>query len=337
MNTFIKYDFFAPHWLWLLIVVPVLFVFLWYKENNRKGDWKYTSLIGEQKKLETWYIPLIRKLLIVNYCIVACLLIVAMAKPYDWTERQDMNHQYKDGIDIVLTIDISRSMLATDFFPSRIEVAKKVAKDFVDARTNDRIGLVAYAGQAFTACPTTTDYRTLKQQIDALNCEINIEPGTAIGIGLGTAVTRLRNDSIRSKVIILITDGSNNMGNISPIEAAELAKAKNVKVYTIGMGRQIHTTNQQQNYSSFANIEPELDETTLMEIAQRTNGMYFNASNENGLRKIYSEIDKMEKRIIIDTYFQGNPPANPHKVLSLALLLLMIAWIVPNLLFWKND
>jgi len=336
MTHFLKYDFFAPHWLWLLLCIPLLLVFLWYKETIRHGDWKYTGLVSEQKDYGAWYIYAIRRLLIINYCVVIFLIILAMAKPYDWSDRKDTHHIYKDGIDIVLTIDVSRSMLANDFYPNRIEVAKKVAKEFVQGRTNDRIGLVAYASQAFTVCPTTTDYRIIQQQIESLNCEMNIEPGTAIGIGLGTAVTRLRNDSIRSKIIILITDGSNNMGDVSPIEAAELAKAKNVKVYTIGMGMPINTSNNTITNQQYNN-EPELDEATLRNIAKITNGKYFNAKHENALREIYDEIDKMEKNIIIDTYFQGNPPANPYKLLSAALSLMIIGWIIPHFLFWNND
>jgi len=330
-----KYDFFAPLWLWLLLCVPLLLGWMWYCELHKKGDWKYTGSIDDQKRYGTWYIHWIRKALLLNCAVVTALLVLSMAKPYDWEEPEHTYHQHKNGIDIILTIDVSGSMMETDFYPSRIEVAKKVAKEFVDGRRNDRIGLVAYAGQAFTACPTTTDYKVLKKQIDALNCNLNIEGGTAIGVGLGTAVTRLRNDSIQSKVIILITDGSNNMGTIAPLEAAQLAKAKDIRVYTIGMVPAMN--NQQKPLAILQEKEPDIDEATLMEIARQTKGSYFRASNEQGLRNIYAEIDKMEKRLIIDQHVKSEPPANPDSLLSAAFLLMIISWSIPHLLFWNND
>lgn len=336
---FWEYDFFAPQWLWLLFVVPVLFFFLWRSETKKPGEWKYTGTVSNQKKYGSKFIHIIRRVFIVNVCVILALLIVAMAKPYNWNDHIDNNHDYKNGIDIILTIDISGSMLETDFQPNRIEVAKKVAKEFVDGRKSDRIGLVAYAGEAYTACPATTDYEVLKKQIDALDCYANIEGGTAIGVGLGTAVTRLRNDSIPSKVIILLTDGSNNMGDISPDEAADLAKAKKVRVYTIGVGAQgggTMTVN-----TPFGKIQQQmgsdLDENTLQRIAAKTDGKYFRATDEKSLREIYAEIEKMEKRKIIDRHFQSEPPAMPQSFLGTALLLIVIGWSVPRFLFRQND
>jgi len=322
MLQIFKYDFFAPHYLWFLLVVPFLFIYLWVKENRRAGDWNYTGLSSDQKQYNTFFIPFLRKSFILINCLVLSCLLLALAKPYNW--HAPHSHHLKEGIDIVLAIDISGSMQETDFYPSRIEVAKKVAKEFVDGRKTDRIGLVAYAGQAFTACPTTTDYNMLKQQIDALHCEMNIEGGTAIGLGLGTAVTRLRSDSIASKVIILITDGSNNMGNVSPLEAADWAREKKIKVYTIGMGNP-------------SDHESDLDEQTLKEIARITKGKYFRASNERGLRIIYDEIEAMEKRSIIDRYFQHEPPSDPTSILYIALFLMFITWSCPYFLFFNHD
>lgn len=332
---FWEYEFFAPHWLWLLIVVPVLFWLLWQAETKKPGEWKYTGTVNNQKQFGSKVIYLVRRVLIVNVCLALAFMIVALAKPYNWNDHVNNNNDYKNGIDIILTIDISGSMLEGDFAPNRLEAAKKVAKEFVDGRSGDRIGLVAYAGAAYTACPATTDYEILKKQISALSCYTNIEGGTAIGVGLGTAVTRLRNDSIVSKVIILLTDGSNNMGEITPEEAADLAKAKNIRVYTIGVGgdggSMINTP--------FGVIQQgsELDEGTLQRIATKTDGKYFRAKDEKSLREIYAEIEKMEKRKIIDRHFQSEPPAMPLSFLGTALLLTVVGWGIPRFLFRQND
>lgn len=327
---FWEYDFFAPHWLWLLLIVPVLFWLLWRAETRKPGEWKYTGTVNHQKQFGSKVVHLIRRLLIVNVCLALGFMIVALAKPYNWNDHVNNNTDFKNGIDIILTIDISGSMLEGDFSPNRLEAAKKVAKEFVDGRKGDRIGLVAYAGAAYTACPATTDYEILKKQISALTCYANIEGGTAIGVGLGTAVTRLRNDSLPSKVIILLTDGSNNMGDITPEEAADLAKAKNIRVYTIGVGAQ-------GGSSLFGMQDSDLDEGTLQRIAAKTDGRYFRAKDEKGLREIYAEIEKMEKRKIIDRHFQSEPPAMPSSFLGAALLLAILGWGVPRFLFRQND
>ncbi len=343
MNTILNirfwdYDFFAPHWLWLLIIVPFVFFLLWRSETRKPGEWKYTGTVQNQKQYGSQFIHLIRKGLILNSCLILVFVIIALAKPYNWNDHVNNNHDYKNGIDIILTIDISGSMLEMDFQPNRIEVAKKVAKEFVDGRKGDRIGLVAFAGAAYTACPTTTDYAILKKQIDGLSCYTNIEGGTAIGLGLGTAVTRLRNDSIPSKVIILLTDGSNNMGDISPEEAADLAKAKNVRVYTIGVGASGGTMSINTPFGTMQRpIESDLDETTLKRIAAKTDGKYFRATDEESLRNIYDEIEKMEKRKIIDRHFQSEPPAMPESFLNAALLLAIFGWVLPRFIFKQND
>ncbi|HLU86380.1 MAG TPA: VWA domain-containing protein [Taishania sp.] len=333
-----SYEFFAPHWLWLLLLLPVLYWYLLRKDAQKDGEWKFTGSTKQQVVYHSNKIVLIKKLLLGIFVLGLGFLIVAMAKPYNWREYVASNQDYKDGIDIILTIDISGSMLEQDFLPNRIEVAKKVAKEFVDGRRGDRIGLVAYAGEAYTACPATTDYEVLKKQIDALDCYAKIEAGTAIGVGLGTAVTRLRNDTIPSKVIILLTDGSNNAGNISPDEAADLAKAKNVRVYTIGVGDDVggmtHITTPFGIIQQMMDVD--LDEETLKRIADKTDGKYFRAKDEESLRAIYGEIEKMEKRKIADNHFQSEPPAMPEKFLKLALWCILIGLLTNKLLFREN-
>jgi len=208
---FWEYDFFAPNWLWLLCTVPVILFIIYRLEKNRKGEIKYSGTAKQQKKIGSQWIVRLREIMLIIYGLIAVLLILAMAKPFHWAQYDDFDKDYKEGIDIVIAMDVSGSMLAEDFKPNRLEASKKVAKEFVDGRKGDRIGLVAYAGEAYTACPPTLDYTVLKKQIDGISGD-RIERGTAIGIGLGTAVTRLRSDSLASKVIILLTDGVDGGG-----------------------------------------------------------------------------------------------------------------------------
>jgi Ca-activated chloride channel family protein len=231
-------------------------------------------------------------------------------------------------------MDISVSMLAKDFEPNRLEAAKEVAKEFVDGRRGDRIGLVVYAGEAYTACPATLDYGVLKSQIDLLGNQ-NIEGGTAIGTGLGTAVTRLRSDSLESKVIILLTDGSNNAGKIDPMTAAELARAKSVRVYTIGVGSngEAPTPVITPFGIRYESMPVEIDEETLQKIASTTGGKYFRAADKQGLKAIYGEIDQLEKRRMIDKRYHAEPPATPMAFLNWAIVFLLASWIVEKSLF----
>ncbi len=335
---FWEYEYFAPNWLWLLALVPVALFILYALENSRKGDVKYSRSTADQQSIASRSIHLLRQALLFTYGIIAVLLIIAMAKPYHWSQHDDFNTDFKDGIDIILAMDVSLSMMAQDFLPNRLEASKKVAKEFVDGRTGDRIGLVVYAGEAYTACPATLDYTILKEQIDKISGD-RIEGGTAIGTGLGTAVTRLRNDSIASKVIILLTDGSNNSGEITPLEAAELAKAKNIRVYTIGVGR--NGTAPSPVITPFGvqyqNMAVEIDEVTLMKIAETTNGQYFRATDNKSLQAIYKEIEKLEKRKMEDQHYKSEPPSNPQAFLNWAFVLSIIVWGINHLVFRHSE
>jgi len=334
---FWEYDYFASGWLWLLLIVPVAGYVLYRKEKNRTGDFKFSRTLSEQKQLSTSWIFYLRYGLIFSWLLVASLLITAMAKPYHWSQHEVSDKNYKDGIDIILAMDVSLSMMAMDFTPNRLEASKKVAKEFVDGRVGDRIGLVVYAGEAYTACPATLDYSILKQQIDNISGD-RIEGGTAIGTGLGTAVTRLRNDSIKSKVIILLTDGSNNAGEITPIMAAELAASKNIRVYTIGVGSQGNAKSPVITPFGvqYQNMPVEIDEETLKQIAATTGGIYFRATDTKSLKEIYKEIEKLEKRKMEDQHFKSEPPSNPSAFLNWAFILLILNWSIKQILF-KDD
>lgn len=226
-------------------------------------------------------------------------LVVALARP------QVRNEEHKvagEGVDIILTIDVSGSMLAQDFSPNRMEAAKEVAANFVDSRPTDRIGLVIFSGESFTLSPATTDKAVLKTQIYNIRSGL-LEDGTAIGSGLATSVDRLRSSKSKSKVVILLTDGENNGGLIDPNTAKEIAKAEKVKVYTIGVGTEGYAPMPQQVAGGIVmqREKVNIDEKLLKEIADETGGRYFRAKDNESLRNIYSEIDKLEKSRIEDT------------------------------------
>ena len=203
-----EYDFYAKHWLWLLILVPGIFLAQYYLTRKRSGHLRFSRSENEQRNMGTEWVRYFRWAITLLQIFAVSLMIIALARPYN-AHIDPPRVDYKNGIDIILSIDASGSMLAQDFQPNRLEAAKAVAQEFVDTRKGDRVGLVVYEGEAYTACPATLDYAMLKKQIEQIEPGF-LEPGTAVGNGLGVAVTRLRNDSLKSKVIILLTDGSNN-------------------------------------------------------------------------------------------------------------------------------
>lgn len=320
-----------------MLVVPVLLVYLFVRERRNAGSFVISNSEHKVANKHNWILR-VRELIILCLAFASCMLIFAMAKPFHWSMHSDIEKNYKNGIDIVITMDVSGSMMAQDFNPNRLEAAKNVAIDFVDGRKGDRIGLVAFAGEAYTACPPTLDYEILKKQIKSINGDI-IGGGTAIGIGLGTAITRLRNDSIQSKVVILLTDGVDTGSEVSPLMAAELARSKNVRVYTIGVGSrgEAQTLVQTPFGSMYQATEVELDETTLKKIAAKTGGKYFRAVDENSLRDIYAEIERLEKRKMEDEQFKSEPPATPIAFLNWAFVCVLISVSALSLLFLRND
>jgi Ca-activated chloride channel family protein len=329
------YDYLSPWWLLFLLIVPIIAYFALTIENKRSGDYKFTGTEKQQQNLKKNWISNVRYGILTAQLFALVLLIIAAAQPVSKNNNSAIEKRYKEGIDIVIALDISTSMLAKDFEPNRLEASKQLAKDFIQSREGDRIGLVAYSGEAYTACPPTLDYNILNNQIDQLD-KINLQDGTAIGTGLGTAVTRLRNDSLPSKVIVLLTDGSNNAGDIDPGTAAELAKAKNIRVYTIGVG----TNGEAPTPVSitpfgihYEKMPVEIDEETLKNIADITGGKYFRATDNEGLKSIYDEIDKLEKSKISSNIYNNNLEANPEAFLNWSLMLLLIGWLTKRFLF----
>ena len=257
-------------------------------------------------------------------------MVVALARPQSSLSRQEMT---VEGIDIVMAMDISGSMLAEDFTPNRLEAAKKVAADFIEGRKSDRIGLVVFAGQAFTQVPLTVDHRVLLQQLGAVKSGV-VRDGTALGDGLATAINRIKDSEAKSKVIILLTDGVNNQGSVDPLSAAEIAKLYGIRLYTIGvgsLGKAPYPFRDQMGRVHYQNIDVEIDEALMEQMAGLTDdGRYFRATNRKALQEIFSQIDDMEKsRIDVTQYAQTKDEQAPWLWLALAALVLelLLRWV----------
>ena len=283
----------SPYYLWLLtLLMPMIGYYVWRTLQGGAAI-QISSVAGVVRAPRTvrYYL---RHLPFALRAAAFALLVVALARPQDVEQNVRTN---AEGIDIMLAIDVSGSMLARDFKPDRITAAKEVAGSFIADRYGDRIGLVAFAGEAFTQSPLTTDQSTLQTLLARIRSGL-IEDGTAIGNGLATAINRLRESDAKSKVIILLTDGVNNRGEIAPVMAAEIAKEQGIRVYTIGVGsRGTAPTPAIDMFGNmtFVQAKVEIDEKTLQEIADATGGRYFRATDNEKLRAIYDEINRLEK------------------------------------------
>ena len=283
----------SPYLLWLLVaLLPIVGYYIW--KTLRGGATIQISSVDAVLHAPRTVRYYLRHLPFALRITALGLLVVALARPQD-VER--LSHTNTEGIDIMLSIDVSGSMLARDFTPDRITAAKEVAGSFISDRYGDRIGLVAFAGEAFTQSPLTTDQGTLQTLLSRIRSGL-IEDGTAIGNGLATAINRLRESEAKSKVIILLTDGVNNRGEIAPMTAAEIARAQGIRVYTIGVGTEgmaPYPAVDMFGQTTFVQQKVEIDEKTLSSIAELTGGRYFRATDKEKLRAIYDEINRMEK------------------------------------------
>lgn len=286
-------QFVHPHFFWLLLVLPVLGWLYRRRYQRRYATIRMPSLEGVAGT-RTWRSRL-RPTLPVLRALAVVALIIALARPQRTLQEQEIK---AEGIDIMLAMDLSSSMLARDFEPDRLEVCKRVAAEFVDKRTYDRLGLAVFAGEAFTQTPLTTDHKVVKEFLANLECGI-LEDGTAIGMGLATAVNRLKDSPSKSKVVILLTDGVNNAGYIKPVTATEIAQEYGIRVYTIGVGSNgdalTPVSRRTDGRYIFGLARVEIDVDLLKQIADMTGGRYFRALSEEGLEEIYDEIDSLEK------------------------------------------
>lgn len=281
-----------PFYFLLFLLLPLI---VWWQRKNKtpqQAAFRLTSLSAFQAVRPSWRVRWRPILLVLRY-IGLIALVVALARPQTSDVSETMD---SDGVDIVLSIDVSGSMLAEDLKPNRIEAAKQVASAFIDQRANDRIGLVIFSGESFTQCPITIDHNILKEQLQSIESGM-LQDGTAIGMGLATAVDRLRHSKAKSKIIILLTDGVNNTGLIDPSTALEIAKSFKLRVYCIGVGTRGEALSVVQTPQGLQKkmVPVEIDEALLKNIANQTGGKYFRATNNSSLSAVYKEIDALEK------------------------------------------
>jgi Ca-activated chloride channel homolog len=298
-----KLSFLNPEFFWLFLLIPIAGVWLYWKRNEQSANLKISSTQGFKGSNSFWV--KLKPLLNLMRLLALSSLIVAMARP----RTVDISNQTKTtrGIDIVMAIDVSGSMLAKDLKPNRMEALKDVAANFVNERPNDRIGLVLYASEAYTKTPVTSDKAVVLEAIKGIKYDMVLQDGTGIGMGLATAVNRLKDSKAKSKVIILMTDGVNNAGFIEPETAADIAKQYGIKVYTIGIGTNGMADFPYQMTPSgqilFQMMKVEIDEQLLKNIARKTDGQYFRATSNSKLAEIYASINKLETSEIKELRF----------------------------------
>jgi len=312
---------FAYPWiLYFLILIPLMALWYWFRGRKLQTSINYSSLNIFSGLKPTWrerlkYLPNILRMLAV------ALLIIALARPQNFQSGENV---YSEGIDIAMVLDISGSMLAEDLKPNRLDAAKGVIDEFIQARTSDRIGLVVFARDAFTQCPLTIDYSVLRNLLSEIKSGM-IEDGTAIGNAIANGVNRLKDSKAKSKVMILLTDGVNNAGEVDPISAAQIAKTFNIRVYTIGVGTRGEAPYPVQTPFGirYQMVPVEIDENVLKQIAETTNGEYFRATDTQKLKEIYNTIDKLEKtKLEITSYRNAKELFYPWLVGGLLLLVL---------------
>ena len=314
-----------PYLLWLLVLLAPMIAYYIYRTLQGGAAIRISTIEGVRRAPRTlryW----LRHAPFVLRCAAFVLLVVALARPQDVDEQRRSS---AEGIDIMLAVDVSGSMLARDFKPDRITAAKEVAGRFIADRYGDRLGLVVFAGEAFTQSPLTTDQSTLQTMLSRIRSGI-IEDGTAIGNGLATAINRLRESDAKSKVIILLTDGVNNRGEIAPLMAADIAADMGIKVYTIGVGtrgKAPYPVVDMFGNMSFQPMDVEIDEKTLEGIAERTGGRYFRATDNDKLQSIYDEINQLEKSKVEVTDY------TVYHERSLALLLAALGVLLLEFVF----
>ncbi len=314
---------FAHPWFLLgLVLVPLMAAWYVWRYRKQEAALQHSNLglfdgIGRSLRVRLRWLPYALRVVAVG------AMVVALARPQSQLSRQEMT---VEGIDIVMAMDLSGSMLAEDFKPNRLEAAKKVAADFIDGRKNDRMGLVVFAGEAFTQVPLTIDHQVLLKQLGSLKSG-TIRDGTALGDGLATAINRIKDSEAKSKVIILMTDGVNNQGSVDPLSAAEIAALYDIRLYTIGvgsLGKAPFPFRDQFGRVHYQNVDVEIDEDLMQKMSAATvDGRYFRATNKKALQEIFEQIDEMEtSKIDVTQYAQTKDEHAPWLWLALVALLL---------------
>ena len=323
-------EFASSYFLYGLIIIPLLIVWYIFLGRKHQAYVKFSDTGFFKGMPKSWRIYARHILFVIDICALA-LLIIALARPQSSSKNQKIN---VEGIDIVLTIDLSSSMLALDLKPDRLEAAKDISAEFVKGRPEDRMGLVVFASETFTQVPLTTDHGMLLNMMKDLKCGM-LEDGTAIGDGLASSVSRLKDSEAISKVVILLTDGDNNAGSIDPATAAEMAKLFGVRVYTIGVGTRGTAPYPVQTPFGgiqYQQIQVTINEPLLQQIADETGGKYYRATSNEKLEQIYEEIDQLERsKIEINEFTRIHEEFLPFVLMGLALLLL--GFILKNTIF----
>ncbi len=323
-------SFLNPEFFWLFLLLPVAIAWHFWKRNEQNATFKISSTKGFSS---TWKAK-VKPFLFVFRILALGSLIIAMARP----RTVDISNETKTtkGIDIVMAIDVSGSMLAKDLKPNRMEALKKVASNFVEGRPNDRIGIVVYAAESYTKTPVTSDKAIIQEAIQSIKYDNVLQDGTGIGMGLTTAVNRLKDSKAKSKVIILLTDGENNAGFIEPETASQIAKEYNIKVYTICIGTNgnaLFPYAYAPNGGFLFKMMPvEIDQELMKQIAKKTGGKYFRAQDNSGLENIYNEINKLEKTKVEELKYV-NYDEKFRPLVWLAGLLLLLEIILRNTIF----
>ena len=309
-----------PEFLWLLLLIPVIIFFMYYFRFKKVSNLKISSFDNfKTKSFKSKLYPLLNTLRIISIALV----IIALSRPQEISNSS--RTKTSSGIDIVIAVDISSSMLAQDLKPNRLEALKSVASEFINDRINDRIGLVIYAGESYTKTPVTSDKEVVINSLTEISFDGIIDDGTAIGMGLATSVNRLKDSKAKSKVIILLTDGVNNSGFIDPSTAADLASTYGIKPYTIGLGtngnaRAPVALNPNGSFR-FGITKVEIDEDLLNEVADKTGGKYFRATDNRKLEEIYEEINKLEKTEVEEIkYSDIDEKYRPFALLAFVLI-----------------
>lgn len=329
MKFFANYEFLQPHYLWLLLIIPAILAWKYFVHKSDKATVVYPGTAELFENTKSMRARLSFLPLLLRYLAIAAI-IIAIARPVSYTSGENID---TEGIDIVLVLDISGSMLAEDFKPNRLDAAKNLTKEFVLARQTDRIGLVIFSRDAFTQCPLTVDYKVLTDQLRAVKSGM-IEDGTAIGNAITNGVNRLKDSDTKSKVLILLTDGVNNAGEVDPITATEIAKTFGVRIYTIGVG-----TVGEAPYpyitafgKQYQMVPVQIDDAMLTKIAAETGGKYFRATGNKKLEGIYQEIDKLERSIIEVTSYR-NKTEHFYPFAIAALLLVFLEFLLGKTYF----
>ena len=327
-NTLQSFDYENPLFLWLIPCILLLWLLRWlFHFKFRKSIEVAFFERHAHASASAW----LRFVPPVFFSLFLALLLLALARPQKVNEKVE---QYTEGIDIVLVLDISESMKIEDFKPNRLEAAKRVGQSFVEGRNNDRIGLVIFSGEAYSLSPLTTDYELLNEYLSTIDFGMVEEPGTAIGSALATAVNRMLESEATSRVVILLSDGDNTAGNIDPKTAAELAAAYDIKLYTIGVGKNGRVPFGRDAFGNTQYVENTLDETSLREIADIGSGSFFRATNNEALQQIFDNIDQLERSEIIETRFKETKDF--YRIYLTWAIVLFLFWLATKSTFINN-